>query len=104
MHLIFSSRGVELLDSICADDLALNLAAFVEASLCGRCRLAGKWQLDAAFGEHFVGDVKEVVDLGHAHIRHSLVDNLFYLNWSDADDERRAEHYPELAQRLAGDH
>ena len=48
--------------------------------------------------------MKKVIDLGHTHIRHGLVDDLFDLDRSHTDDERSAEHDAVLAQSLAGDH
>lgn len=48
--------------------------------------------------------MKKVVEVGHAHIGHSLVDDLLHLDRGDADDERRTEHDALLTQRLASNH
>ena len=46
----------------------------------------------------------EVEGLGHADVRHRLVDDLLQLDRGDADVEGSAGHRPELAQGLARDH
>ena len=66
--------------------------------------MARQGQRDASLGEHLVGGVDEVEDLGHADVRHRLVHDLLDLDRSDPDGERRAEHDAVLAQGLAGDH
>ncbi len=64
----------------------------------------GKGNGMPSLGQHFVRGVDEVEDLGHADVRHGLVDDLLDLDRGDPDGERRAEHDAVLAQGLAGDH
>ena len=45
----------------------------------------------------------EVESLAHAHVGHSLVDDLLDLDGRDADGERRADNDPVLGVSLAGD-
>jgi hypothetical protein len=61
-------------------------------------------QLHAAFGEDVVGGVDEVEDLGHAYVRHCVVDDLFDLDGSDADGQGCSQHDSVFPERLAGDH
>src|SRR5450432_1305490 len=103
MLLISRSRGVEFLHDIVADNLLLNRETLLRAVFRRGRGLARQGQLDASLGEHFIGGLDEVKHSGDPYVRHGLVQNLLGLNWSDPDVERRAEHGPVLAHRLAGD-
>ena len=58
-------------------------------------------QLDAAVGEHLVGDVQEVETLAMPTYGHRLVHDLLGLDRCDPDGERGPEHDPVFAERLA---
>ena len=97
--LVGRSVGVQGVDGVRADDLLLHRESLLRPSLRRGGRLAGQGQLDATRDEHVVRGVQEVEHLGHAHVRHGLVDDLLDLDRGDAAVSG-TEHDPESCLHL----
>ena len=74
--------------------LLLHRHALRRPRLWRRGRLSRQRQLDATFGEHFVGGVQEVEHLRQTDVRHGLVDDLLDLDRGDARRSARRRASP----------